>query len=262
MKTAKSYTVLLFLFLLGCTNKNRQLEDNSNRIYYTNAKGEKVYKDFIKNKSTITIIDYLEDGSVHSIGNYALSDTSKKNGSVVTFFPSGKVLKIENYTDNIRNGENITFYENQILDAWYRCQILDDDLSSTNEWIYSIDSYGNIDNQLSNFYTVKRSNDTVSLGDIYRYEIDLIAYQYGDDIYSVTGEFDDKFNIIDSTTLDTTYGKMSGIIPFVYKEIKTEKRGWQTVKGKVYDVKYKVENDIKVVNHRDVHRFQLKYFVK
>lgn len=257
----KNFFILsLTIVILSCGSKDvKSIEDSTNRVYYQSEKGEEYYKDIIHLKDRVTIINYTREGDLISIENRLSSDTIKKHGSSIYFYPNGNINSVQNHIFGKKNGENIYFYDNQVLRSWYRLKMVGDSQPQLNESIYTTDKNGSIDNHTSEFFTVRTTGDTIKTNDKFRFEINIASPALADSMYIVVADYDENFNIKDRRSNDTIWADSKSKYLSAYNEVLATKKGLNTIRGIIHVYKNKSYSNKEKQLY--VHVFEFNYYV-
>ena len=250
------HTLIIALFVLGltlemCKNSSKRTE------YYENGNLWKVYKveNGLKNGKCIEYYENKNKKSVTCWKNDTLSGLAKyfyingnlkiecnwldnnMHGEIKEYYQDGILKKNGNYFDNFEVGE-FKYYNNDGQLKIIRNYIIVGNKSEVNEFYY-FNSKGDTIKDKSNYFKIITNADTIKLGETIYFKFILEAPYFKDKMAVVFGAYDDKYNVLDSSTLDTLYGE-NFETSFNYL---SEDTGTNVLRGYVADVKLESNND-------------------
>lgn len=115
-KIIKNGSVIIFLFLISCNEKNSN--QNKKIIIGKNDKIQSI--EIVESDSTKSII-FIKDGKVENINKYK---NEKLNGEQLRFYDNGMLSKKANVSNGVSEGYIYEFYPSgSILSYNYYCQI-------------------------------------------------------------------------------------------------------------------------------------------
>lgn len=149
-----------------------------------------------KDKNQKFELVYFENGDIKSYSKK--EDKGKIRGLDIQFNDRHELERVGHYIDDKPFGYLGYYYKNQQIGL--RQYILVGDEPYVNQF-WGFDESGNVDRNFSNFFSVETSSDTILAGSEWKIRIKLDCPYFYDGMEVVFGEFDKKFNLIDSTSI-------------------------------------------------------------
>ena len=166
MKKTRIVLVFIVLLAISCKQNNNEIKIE----YYENGKIKKVIHDF-KNSANLEIT-FSKEEDLESVGNINKNDMPI---GYFCFYTKGNLYHQRQYL--IINGKS---YVNQF---------------------WNIDPEGNIDKNMSNFFSISSSGDTVLLNNNWTINVFLDCPVFGKRMEVYFGDYDESYNLRDSTSL-------------------------------------------------------------
>jgi hypothetical protein len=198
------------------------------------------HKEWLQNEEKY--IEYYENGNIKKVIQYNnnlflknKNDYEKMgNGKVILYYPNGNVKEKGQLKNGVSYGEYIYYDENNKIRAKRNFILLyNANNSYLNEEIF-FDKKGDTIKNKGNyftFYVPDNSSDTIVLGNKITFSIELTCPIIKDSMYVITGDFDNFYNIKDSSSLVM----WTGSDLFVTCEDKSKKIGENSILGVIYN---------------------------
>ena len=142
-----------------------------------------------EDNSLLRLRERTDPGNNFSIG-YEIEFDGRNNLSKVAHSYSDTIIGYANY-----------YYKQQLIHC--RQYIIVENKQYVNQY-WNFDESGNIDRNLSNYYSIGTSGDTVLMESPWIITVSLDCPYFNDQIELVTGDFDDMYFLIDSASIMTT----------------------------------------------------------
>lgn len=176
-----------------------------------------------KNQSGI-IIEYYKNGNINTL-NHKLSEDADL---LITFNKNEDLESIGYSMDSLPIGFFSLYTKGNL---YHQRQYLKINGKSYINQYWNYDENGNIDRGMSNYFSLKTSGDTVKLYKEWTLDIFLDCPYFGGAMKVYLGNFDDNYNLIDSTSLEVLDGKNNRVI----KSYTFSTTGEKIITGIIYD---------------------------
>ena len=209
----------LLFFLSGChSDKKRNISSNNIEILY------------------------YSDSLIRSI-------TQKAPGNIeveIKFKKNAFLKSIVHYVDTIPIGY-YSLYETGHLYHQRQYIYLNGKTYINQYW--NIDEMGNIEKNRSNFFTIYTSKDTATVNTPWNMDIFLECPYFGGDMEVEFGNFDENFNVIDSTSIV----KLKGVNHHVKKTFVFNSAGKKIIRAIIYDYDQLISDTTKLLKVRKLY---------
>lgn len=207
---------LMFIFVISCKDENPAI------TYYENGQVKEII-DIEEN----TIREFYKNGKFKLFSGYK---NNKLNGKINHFYESG-VIKDSGY---FYNGEplGLSYFYNEegFLTKIGEYLFIEGEGSILNEIVY-FNENGDTIRDKGHSYAVNFALDSVNYGDEFRFSIIVENSIFNDSLWIQVGKFDSLYNIQDTSTLRSFFGK----IPSVSCKIKYLDKGRNIIRGIIED---------------------------
>ena len=198
--------ILYFIGFLAIVSCSRNIEDTS----------ELFDLEFNNKRELIHIRELTDTNSDFAIG-YDFEFDGRNNLARVAYTYSDTIIGYANY-----------YYKQQLIHC--RQYILVGNEQYVNQY-WNYDESGNIDRNLSNFYSIRSTGDTVSVGSPWCLTVSLDCPYFNNRMELTTGEFDDFYNLKDTLGIITTQSENF----LAHQEFRFSKPGRYTKRGYIAD---------------------------
>ena len=216
MKKTLMFFAIFTCVLIGCI---KQHNDTPTISYYPDGKIKSIH---LKQDGHVRYnISLTHNGNIDTI--YQLSDSLSKQIEI-TFNKKGGLNSYFNVKNNIISNHSVVFDSNShISNIGMPVYVVD---GFVNNQMLFFNNYGLLNSNKSHFILI----DAEAIkGSKVRLTIQIIGKRF-DEIYAVIGDYDENYNLLDKSKVDTIYGKGNVVVADV--EIK---RGLNLIRGQVVD---------------------------
>jgi len=263
MKNRFLPTILLAFILYSCNTSNIKVEKYENG----NVKSRFTLEN---DKKSGICYEYYEDETIKSISNWK---KGKKNGRQILYMPNGQINEVSFFSNGLLNGQVIKYddygniseigcyhtgAENGYFAKYHNGQlfqlrqyIIINKQSTVNQY-WNFDDSGNLNTNISNYFTVNYPYDSIKVNKEIFIEVSLPApFFENSNLEIIIGDYDSNFNLIDSSSQKSfDFNGLTGNIPVSFDE-----KGDRYLRGIIKNIKYLDETETK----RD---YRLHYFEK
>jgi len=250
MKKNSLYKIIRFFLILilihSCTSNNQEVIKNENgnicmkcelkngvrngKCYEYYPNGDiYVISSWIAGVQNGKKIVYFENGTIKET---SIWEDGNLEGEVIEYSGKGYVHKVKQYMNGKPDGLWIHFFEGYPMRAMQYVIVKDYQEYLNQWWVY--DYFGDVKKEESHYYSIySEKGDSIKAGVAGVLKVKLEAPVFGGYMKLVTGNFDNKFNPIDATKLDTiNCVGFEGTVKYKFDEI-----GTHFVQGIILDAK-------------------------